>query len=420
LQARHTEAALPHLREAESLLARNGKLDSWNAGYLFSYLAQALNYTDGPSAIKYAEQAVKILRRDDPDSLANLVALWMLADAKRATDPPTAEAAMRDAMGIALKLYGTSAPVYGDSAMLLADIQADQLKIDAAERNFQIAAGVAAHATEGADHLLMQTDLRYGKFLVDIGKVSEGQARIEKALARSLAAYGEGDRKYTGWSREYAAIAWWRRGQLVPALEQVKRSLAINTTGGIDALTAKLTELNFDLLLLHGDVPGARQALQLAHEARSKSGTSGEAGFQQGLMLRDAHLALATGDAARAESLYRQVAAATMPPTLRFRRYHLDAAIGVAKAQLLRGNTAAATSAADSVLQELRQLGDPAIFADRQSEALIVRGRSFAAANQCAKAQADWTLAATLLRSIEDPDGYRGKHLAQFRRCGNP
>jgi eukaryotic-like serine/threonine-protein kinase len=420
LQARHTEAALPHLREAESLLASNDKLDSWNAGYLFSYLAQALNYTDGPSAINYAERAVKILRREDPDSLANLVALWMLADAKRATDPPTAESAMRDAMGIALKLYGTTAPVYGDSAMLLADIQADQLKIDAAERNFQIAAGVAAHGTEGADHLLMQTDLRYGKFLVDIGKVSDGQARIEKALARSIAAYGEDDRKYTGWSREYAAIAWWRRGQLVPALEHVKRSLDINRAGSIDAVTAKLNELHFDLLLLQGDVPAARQALQLAHEARNESGTTGEAGFQQGLMMRDAHLALASSDAARAESLYRQVVAATMPPTLRFRRYHLDAAIGVAKAQLLRGDPAAATGAADSVLHELRQLGDPAIFADRQSEALIVRGRSFAAVDQCAKAQADWTLAANLLRSIEDPDGYRGKQLAKLRACGNP
>jgi eukaryotic-like serine/threonine-protein kinase len=421
LQASHTEAALPVLREAESLLAKNGKLDSWTAGYMYSYLAQALNYSDGAAAVRYAEQAVKILGRDDPDSEANLGALWMLADSKRPTDPPAAEAAMRDAMGVARKLYGPTAPLYGDSALLLADIQAEELKIEAADLNFQIAAGVAAHSTDADDHLAMQTDLRYGKFLVDNGKVREGQARIEKALARSIAEHGESDRTYTAWSREYAALAWWHRGQLVPALEQARRSLNIYKRDSLDDITAKMTELNFDLLLLHGDVPAARQALQLAHEARNKTGTAGEAGFQQGLMLRDAALALATGDAAHAESLYRQVAAATMPPTLRFRRYHLDAAIGIAKVQLVRGANTAATIAAESVLIELRQLGDPAVFADRQAEALMLRGRSFAAANNCAKGQTDWTLAANLLRSIEDPGGYRGNYLAQLRRgCGYP
>ena len=421
LSSSHPEEALRALREAERLLASNGKLDSWTAGYMYSYLAQALTNSDSPAAVKYAEHAVKILRRDDPDSVTNLGALWMLADANRARDPPRAEEAMRDAMRIALKLYGKTAPLYGDSALLLADIQAEEFKIDAADLNFKIAAVVAAHSAADDDHLVMQTDLRYGKFLIDNGKVIDGQAHVERALARSIAAYGENNRIYTAWSREYAALAWWRRGQLGPALDQTRRSLDIYMRDGLDAITAKLTELHFDLLLLKGDLQGAQQALQLAHDAREKNGSAKEPGFQHGLMLRDAAFALARGDLASAESLYRQVAAATMPPTLRFRRYHLDAKTGLAKVHLLRGQAAAANSAAESVLIELRQLGDPAVFADRQVEALMIRGRSFAAAFNCARAQADWALAATLLQPTEDADGYRGKELAQLRgSCGGP
>ena len=419
LQVPRTDDALKALREAESLLAANGQLDSWSAGYMYSYLAQALNYSDGAAAIRYAERAVKILSRDDPDSEANLGALWMLADSKRPTDPPAAEAAMRDAMAIAKKLYGPTAPLYGDSALLLADIQAEQSKVDAADQNFQIAAGVAAHSTDADDHLVMQTDLRYGKFLIDNGNVRDGQAHIEKALSRSVAIYGEDDLKYTAWSREYAALAWWHRGQLARALEQSKRALEIDKKAGLNDVAAKLAELNFDLLLLSGDVTGARQALELAHEARDKTGTARETGFRQGLMLRDAALALQTGDAMQAEALFRQVVATSMPPTLRFRRYHLDAALGVGKARLLRGDPAGAKSAAESVLSEIHQSGDPLVFADRKAEALAIRGQSLAASDNCAGALADWSSAASLLQAMEDADGYRGRQLAQLRRrCG--
>ena len=108
-----------------------------------------------------------------------------------------------------------------------------------------------------------------------------------------------------------------------------------------------------------------------------------------------------------------------MPSALRFRRYHFDAQIGVAKAKLVRGDARAARSAADAVLIELHQLGEPALFADRQAEALMVRGRSYAAADNCAQARADWTLAAGKLHSFEDADGYRGRYLAQLRgSCG--
>jgi hypothetical protein len=339
----------------------------------------------------------------------------MLADSKRSRDLAAAEAAMREAMRIAKTLYGATGPLYGDSAMLLADIQADALKIDLADKNFQIAVDVAAQATGDDDHLVMQSDLRYGKFLVDNGKTGPGQALIERALARSIARHGKDDRVYTAWAFEYAALAWWRRGHLRPARDQLGHSLAIHKNSSLDDVTAKMAELNFDLLLLDGDVNAARAALQLAKEARDKTGTARETGFKAGLTLREGHLALETGDATRATQLYRQVLEARMPPNLRFRRYHLDAGIGAAKAQLLRGDLEAAEKAADSVLLELDSLATPAVFADQRALALMTRGKVLAA-HDCAKAQADWSAAAAQLRSFEDPDGYRGRELAQLRR----
>jgi hypothetical protein len=46
----------------------------------------------------------------------------------------------------------------------------------------------------------------------------------------------------------------------------------------------------------------------------------------------------------------------------------------------------------------------------------MLRGRSFAAANDCARARTDWAVAANMLRSTEDSDGYRGKYLAELGR----
>jgi serine/threonine protein kinase len=420
LQVSHTEEALKALREAESLLAKHDQLESWSAGYLYSYLAQAVHNTDGAEGMKYAEHAVEILGRLDHDSEANLGALWMLADGKRATSPPEAEVAIRGAMDIAKKLYGPTGPLYGDSALLLADIQAEQLEVEAANENFKIATAVATQSTEGDDHLVLQTDLRYGKFLIDNGKVQEGQMRAERALSRSIAAYGEDDRNYTAWAREYVALAWWRRGLIEPALDQTRRSLDTYLKGGLDDVVAKMIDLKFDLLLIKGDLPAAREALQISHDARTRTGTAVLPGFREGLMLREANLALASGEVARAEPLYRDVAAAKMPTTLRFRRYHLDAGIGLARVKLALGDAGGAKSAADSVLLELRQLGDPAVYFDRQTEALIVRGRSFAASDNCATAQEDWAAAAKLLSSTEDVDGYRNQNLAQLRRGCQP
>jgi serine/threonine-protein kinase len=415
IQAGHVEAALPALREAESLLTRNHSLDSWVAGYLFSYLAQALNYSDGDQAVAYAERAVKILGRELPESEANLGALWMLADSKRSRDPAAAEEAMHAAMQIAKTMYGDTAPLYGDSAMLLADIQAEELKNELADRNFNIAVGVASLVTGEDDHLVMQSDLRYGKFLLDTGKVDAGQSRIERALARSITKHGADDRVYTAWAHEYATLAWWRRGQLKPALDQARRSFAIYKSGAHDDATAKSAELNFDLLLLERDIGAARAALQLASAIRDKTGTAREPGFKSGLTLREGHLALQEGDATRAEALYREVRAASMPPNLRFRRYHLDAGIGIARAQLLRGDVEAAKQTVDSVLKEVDSLGTSAVFAEQRAQALMTRGRAFAHGD-CAKARADWAAAGDQMRLFEDANGYRGRELAQLRR----
>ena len=263
---------------------------------------------------------------------------------------------------------------------------------------------------------MLQTGLRYGKFLVDSGRVTEGQERLERTLAAAIAGHGGDDRAYTAWALEYSALAWMRRGLLDQALERANRSFDIYSRHGLDDLTAKLAELRCDLLLLRGDIEEARKALQLSRAARGKTGTADQPGFLQGLLLREAELALAAGQSSRAESLYRQVAAARMPAVLRFQRYRLDAGVGVAKAGLAAGNLLASVDAATAVIDELKASVAPILSSDRLAEALMVRGEGYAGSGDCRRARADWDQAAGLLRVFEDPAGDRFRALARVRK----
>jgi serine/threonine-protein kinase len=312
------EKALSLLREAEQMLIKNKDLNSWLAGYVYSFLAQALDGSDGPAAASYAKRATDIFRRTDPNSESLLGALFMVASVERSRNLAVAESASREALEVVRNLHGDQHALYGSSALYLADIQGDMLKSAEAERNYKIAAAVDSLVSEAQSDLRIQLDLRYGLFLVDQGRVNEALVRLERALATSIELHGVQDRSYTAWAHDYLARLWIRRGDLTRARQQIDAAVAIYGQHSPDAILAKSLEAQFDVLLHLDKLAEATTALDKATAAREASVTIKEPGFGEGLLLRQAELAMAKHDYQRAAAAYEKVASAAMPLNLRW------------------------------------------------------------------------------------------------------
>jgi tetratricopeptide (TPR) repeat protein len=407
--------ALRCLREAESLLARRGELNTWTAAHVFSYMALALNLSDAPAASSYAQKSADIFRRTDPDSEALFGALWMVADTLRTVDPLRAETAASEAMDVARRLHGDRHALYGDSALYLADIQGSILKTADADRNYRIAELVDRHASDARSDLRIQLDLRYGNLQVEKAEFGEAQQRLERALAASLSMRGADDRVYTAWAEQNLALLWLRRGILDKARDHILQASRIYRRFAPDAQLAKVLEYQFDIALESRRLDEASELLPAAAAARAASATDREPGFMAGMLLRQAQLSHARQEYDHAEALYRQATALRVPPVLRFRRYVVDARLGLGNLELARGKPASALSAALGVTAELHGLGDPAPYALQAARAASLSGQAQAALGACARMPAHFDAAERILKADQDPASERLVELAQVR-----
>jgi serine/threonine-protein kinase len=409
------ERGLALLLEAEQILVRRKELDSWLAGYVYSCLSLALDRNDGAAAGSYAKRAVEIFRRTDPNSEALLGALLMVASVERSRDLTAAEAASREALDVVRNLHGDRHALFGSSALYLADIQSDMLKFAEAERNYQLATQVDDLTNDPNSDLRTQLDLRYGLFLVDQGRVNEGQPRLERVLANSIAVHGAQDRAYTAWAHENLARVWIRRGDLARARAEIDAAVAIYRHGRPDAILAKSLEAQFDVLLKQGKSLDAEAVLDNAIAAREASATLTEPGFREGILLRQAEIALAKHNYSQAITLFDTVAGAAMPTSLRFRRYHYDAMLGHIAVDLALGKMDRADNGAQALSEEFQRLGSPSAFAIQAARAAMLAGEAQAAMGQCDLAKQSLGRSADILSADQDTQSFRLVELAHVR-----
>jgi eukaryotic-like serine/threonine-protein kinase len=407
LETNRRDEALPALQEAERIVAARSPMDEALAGTVYSYLSSELSTSNPPLAREYAERAVLHLRRAKPKSEEMLGALFMLTQARRVTNPGAAEAAAREALGVARALHGGQHPLVGDAALYLADIQANLFEAAEAERHFQIAESVALQSTEPHHYLRLQTDLRYGLFLVDIGKLEQGWMRIKRAQQDAIASRGNDDRAYVAWANEYLAKAALQRGNLDEAREYGMMSLNARRQVDPNDLLAKAAELVFDVEVAAGNVDAAARSIREARAAREHVGSATEAGFMQGLMVREADLALAQGDASRAAQLYEQVQKAELPRIQQFIRYRFQSWTGHSRAQLALARFDAAQKSAQKALDELRKLGNPAALKLIEADAWQQLGSALANIGACAKAEEAWNSSRAALAAVSEPASFR-------------
>jgi serine/threonine-protein kinase len=349
--------ALPVLREAETLALRHPD-DVLLNGYVASFLANQLVNSAPAEATHHAQRAVDLLSRTAPDSVELLGALLMLANNSRYTDPEGAVQAAARAVAITARTQSSDSQLYAEMALLLADLQGASLRATEAERTFLAAEKAALHSTPPGHYVRLQIDLRYGLLLADMDRPAEADSRLQRALALTLKSFGPDDPNWVPWAHENLARAALRADRLPDAALHSAAILRVLQRGKPNDVLAKNSELACDIALRQGDVERARQLIAEARAARGQTGTIEQAGFREGVRLREAAVALASGDLMTARQGFAEASVAT-PDIQRFIEVRLQAELGAAEVAHQSGDDAGAKAAANRVLAEIARRGEP-------------------------------------------------------------
>ena len=403
------EDALRLLREAEAV-AKHHPEDLRLMGYVSSYLANQLIYTKSAQALRYARQAVQLLKKAEPRGDEMLGALLMIADTERTVDPSAAETAGIQALDLIRATRGSGHQLYAQTALMLAEIQSARME-DSAEPTFKAAESIALASTEPGHFLRLQVDLRYGLMEADQSRFDEGFTRLIRALADATAVGGRDDIMYVAWAHENLARANWRFGNLAEAQREVAESLRIYGMHPRDERYAKTSDVAFDIALERGDLKPAEEFLNDSRALRQSTGGIHEAGFREQVLFRQAQWDLANGAVQQALTQLTTVANTPVPGLLRFLEVKLRARVGAAKAARVLGDNARAAREARAALDEVKTLGNRLQLRQVASQAWIELARAEAARGHCDIAGEAWDRATQLLALTDGPGSFRHQWL---------
>jgi serine/threonine protein kinase len=399
------DEALRVLREAEDvakLHPQNRKL----LGYVSSNLANQLVYTNSGEALRYARQAVGLLRTAEPRGDEMLGALIMIANTERTVDPEAAEIAGIQALDLIRETRGDRHQLYAQTALMLAEIQSGRME-DSAETTFKAAQSVALATTEPGHFLRLQEDLRYGLMEVDQSRFDEGFTRLKRALADATAAGGRDDVVYVAWAHENLARAYWRRGNLEEAEREATETLRVYGLHARDERYAKSADVAFDIALERGDLTHATECFNESRALREKSGSLSEPGFREQVLFRAAQLDLAQGQTQKALLQFTAIANTPVPGLLRFLEVKLRSRVGSAQAARRLGDNARAAKEARAALGEAKALGDRLQLRQVSAQAWSELAAAEAADGHCDLAHAAQEHATNLLDATDGPDSFR-------------
>jgi tetratricopeptide (TPR) repeat protein len=409
--------ALRVLREAEDV-ARQHPDDARLMGYVSSYLANELVYSNSADALRYARQAVRLLKKAEPRGDEMLGALMMIADTERTVDPAAAEGAGIQALDLIRDTRGSSHQLYAQTALMLGEIQSARMETSA-EETFKAAQSIALASTEPGHFLRLQVDLRYGLMEVDQGRLEEGFQRLNRALDEATQAGGRDDVMYVSWAHENLARAHWRAGNLEAARREATEALRIYAAHPRDERYAKTADVAFDVALELGELQQAAGYLNESRALRQKSGGIHEPGFREQVLFREAQLDLAQGNTQKSLQQFTVVANASVPGLLRFLEVKLRARVGLSRAARLLGDNVRAAKEAQAALDEFAAEGSRPQLRQVYAQAWMELARAERARGSCDSANTALRNATNLLDVTDGPGSFRRRWLDDAKNSCN-
>ncbi|HSV17442.1 MAG TPA: protein kinase [Casimicrobiaceae bacterium] len=336
------------LDEATRILDAAGDTSSKLRANLYTRYADYYNSTDRKRALDYVARAIAVYRTQEaPGELAT--ALYTRAQIEQYLARwPEARASIQEAITLAQRIGGERNPILPRYYAYQGEIDFELQYLPEAEESFRRALA-AARAVNGEDHVdTLQTRMRLGRFLFDVGRLSEGLSELAAARELALRVRGPDDPFHTpqalleyGWGLE-------RYGDLREGLAYVEQAIANRRRNrpGTQYLGNMLDCAAYALIEL-GRYADARRYLDESRAIKLKFDKPPAWGFNHNIVLRT-RLALAQGNPAEAEhALAELFAVEPVPNTLSLTLAERD--LQYAELALAQGDAARATSLAGTV-----------------------------------------------------------------------
>ncbi|HEX4480128.1 MAG TPA: serine/threonine-protein kinase [Rudaea sp.] len=274
----------PLLREALSVLDRNGDQDSEVRGRLLQKFAELYEGTQSAKALDFARQSVRVLAAHPPS--ADLAESWYMQGLLETyTDRnDLAVTSLNRAIEISSRVQGTPNPGLIIFYYQLADTQKRLRDFPAAERSARQALQIAL-AINGEDHIdAVRTRMMLGTVLLESGRLREGLDLLAQAKRDVLKLVGPDDPFHTPEVLEFNGTWQSDVGDIAEGMADLQAALAIRrrTDGDSPRVGNMLRLIAMDQLDL-GRYDDARRTIDDAaavYEKRGrKRGTSGYNGI---------------------------------------------------------------------------------------------------------------------------------------------
>ncbi|HEY6942531.1 serine/threonine-protein kinase [Dokdonella sp.] len=386
------------LDEAGRILDAEGDVDSPTRGAWLRRQAEYYWNYDPARAYDYARRAVRLFDAKPPsvDLADSLLSAGI--QSLRMHEPAEATAAFARAIEIA-KVVQEAAPNAVKYYAYLGEAQSQQLDLAGAERSMR-AAWTMARRDSGAEHVdVLQTQLRLGGLLCDIGRTQEGLDLLRGAKQLAIRLRGADDPFHTRAALSALGRCESDVGDLGAALANAQAATAIdrrNRAGSLD-LALRL-EREAAVLIELGRFAPAQAELDeaVALRTQAKQPRSGDA-FAANLRLQAA-LALARGDVARARERLAELPVAADDVAASFDR--LDRRLLGAEVALGGGDAAAARAEADAAARMIARSGQSGALEAWNARAALDAGRAAALAHDTEAATTSLRQALELRRKV--------------------
>jgi len=397
------DAQLPALEEAKRILDAAPDDGSEARGRLLLNLAQANSYNDVGRMRDYAGQAVTFFREHFPGSENLSIALAYTAGARMRTgDAEGAEAAYEQAIAAVPSEGDDSAwrvyPLVG-----LAEAQEALGKIEAAEQSYRTALDIArSHFGEYHPETLLTLG-KLGAFLELSGRRQEG----ERLMTAAFAGIGKGEGGYT--PPFVVAVLSGLRGRVLFTMGRLEDAAPLVAVDADDARanfpgTVPLANALLNLVMLDTSHGHYDRAAAYADEALRIVATTGGGAFalRNRLLLEQARLRLARGDAAAADDALAEIATPPYAARQPLRVLEVDRETLQSEARLQERRVGEAVTLAQDAYDQVASSPLRPYYPRLEADAALALGNALRAAGEPAQARASLERATQLRSKYDD------------------
>lgn len=371
---------IPLLEQARSILDVNGDMSSQLRGELLTRLAQRHQSISWEKTRAYADEAVRILRAHKGNNEDRLSTPLLYAARARTSlgDFTGGESLMHDAIQELSRVAPVSNVALVQTLNSLGDVQAAQLKIEAAENTYRRGKLIAETKLGAEDATTLWNSSKLAVFLHSTGRREEARELHEAALRKILATRGEDDPIYTSGARIHFARSLLADGNFDRA-NNLAASAVVSTRkhyAGSEILGNEI-RIQAAIATMIGRYDDARrlfaEGLQLA--VQRETGGVHPSRLNR-FFLDEARLDLASGDAQVAIDRLGGLilpASATQLPLL---PDQVEGQLLLSQAHLLMGDASQALVVAQRALAHIQNSSVRSYYSALEAEALLRLGQA--------------------------------------------